>query len=156
MKRVLFPFGPILLIVVALGAGWYLKFIHFGPTKEAPFKPAQVAYVLPERVVNLADKNGSRYLKIGVTLEFKDPTHKEGQLIGDALKQQEDALGQQLLPYQPAIDDFMITTLARQSSSELLTPEGKETLREELLKGLRARVPTPILDGVYFTEFIIQ
>lgn len=161
MKKNLIIILPVLLIIgVAMGAAWYLKLVTFGPSTSAAAQPTpepgSIAYQMPERVVNLSDKTGFRYLKIQVTLEFADPAHRPGQLTGDALTQQQTLLSQSLMPYDPAVEDFLITTLTRQTAAGLLTPEGKESLRQQLLDGLRERIPTPSLQAVYFTEFVIQ
>jgi flagellar basal body-associated protein FliL len=156
VKRVLPVLAPILLIGIALGIGWYVKLISFGHAQAEPMVPGTIPYALPERVVNLADRSGFRYLKIQITLEFVDPNHRPGELSGDALTQQETTLSQGLAPYDPAVEDFLITTLTSQTASDLLTTEGKDALRKELLDGLRRRIPAPTLQAVYFTEFVIQ
>jgi flagellar FliL protein len=118
--------------------------------------PGSIPYQMPEHIVNLADKTGYRYLKIQVTLEFADPSHRPGELSGDALTQSEAVLSQTLMPYGPASDDFLITTLSQKTADELLTADGKETLRQQLLAGFRDRIPAPPLQQLYFTEFVIQ
>lgn len=158
MKRYLLFVVPVLVVAIALGAAWYLKLISLGPptAKEKPSDPGSIPYTIPERVVNLADKNGTHYLKIQMTLEYADPAHKPGELTGDALVQQESALTLALQPYDPAIQDFLITTLTSQAASDLLSTSGKEKLRQELLDGLKPLVPSQHLQAVYFTEFVIQ
>lgn len=156
MKRILLFVAPILLVAIALGVAWQMKLITLGAPPPGPVANGTIPYSMPERVVNLSDKTGFRYLKIQVTLEFADPNHRPGELKGDALTQQESTLSQDLTPYDPQIEDFMITTLTSQTAAELLTTNGKEALRKELMDGLSARIPSPTLKAVYFTEFVIQ
>lgn len=156
MKRILLFVAPILLVGIALGVAWQMKLVSFGAPQTAPTEDGTIPYAMPERVVNLADNTSFRYLKIQVTLEFADPNHRPGELKGDALTQQETTLSQNLTPYDPEIQDFMITTLTSQTATDLLTTEGKEALRKQILDGLRTRIPSPTLKAVYFTEFVIQ
>ncbi len=151
---------PIVVLVVGIvaGATFYLKVGPFAqPAANAPAPtPGSVEYLMGERILNLQDKAGYRYLKIRVSLEFLDPNHKAGELKGDALKAQEAVLSDEVDRYSASMDDFLTTTLTTKTASELLTAEGKEQLRDQLLTGFKARVPEPSLRAVYFTEFVIQ
>jgi flagellar basal body-associated protein FliL len=148
----------VLLLVAGGGAAWYLKLLPFGPTSApaAPPEPGSLEFVLPEHIVNLSDKAGYRYLKIRVALEFSDPAHRPGELSGDALTAQQGQLSSDLGRFSSAMDDFMITTLTSKTAAELLTTDGKEQLRDQLLNGFKTRIPSPALRAVYFTEFVIQ
>ncbi len=163
MKSIVMIVAPVLLTIGALVGAWQLKLLPIGPTAATaaasgatPTQPGLVNYVMPERIVNLADTPGYRYLKIQITLAFADPSHRPGELQGDALAAQEAAYKTRIDPYDPAMEDFEITTLTRKTAAELLTAQGKEALRAELLEGLRKQVPNPTLEAVYFTEFVIQ
>src|SRR5689334_15443945 len=59
---------------------------HFGPT-----------YVIKDRIVNLADPGGRRYLRFSVTIQFQPPA--SAHATGPAA-----ASGFQLMDYQPALD----------------------------------------------------
>ncbi len=65
--------------------------------------------------VNLADKDADRFAQIGLTLQVDDPK------IGDELKS-----------YMPAIRNAILLILAHKTADELLSPEGKEKLAEEV------------------------
>jgi flagellar basal body-associated protein FliL len=151
----------VIVTVAMLAAAWQLKLLPLTTTAaagtvHASADHALLSYALPERIVNLADSPGYRYLKIQVTLEFEDPTHRAGDLKGDALKQREDEFAKEIDPFSPAIQDFLITTLTRKTAAELLSPEGKDQLRQQLLDGLRQRLPGNPPRAVYFTQFVIQ
>lgn len=165
MKSVVMMVVPVVLTVGIIAGAWQLKLLPFGTPASAAAavspaaastQPGLVNYVMPERVVNLADTPGYRYLKIQVTLAFADSKHRPGELQGDALAAEQAAFKTEIDPYDPAMEDFEITTLTRKTAAQLLTPQGKDTLRAELLGGLRKQVPTPTLEAVYFTEFVIQ
>jgi len=165
MKSIVMIVAPVVLTIGVIAGAWQLKLIPPGTSAAAASpsdvattstQPALVNYVLPERVVNLADTPGYRYLKIQVTLAFADSAHRQGELQGDALAARQAAFKTQIDPYAPAMEDFEITTLTSKTAAQLLTPQGKDALRAELLDGLRKQVPTPTLEAVYFTEFVIQ
>uniref|UniRef100_A0A7C2WI29 Flagellar protein FliL n=1 Tax=Thermorudis sp. TaxID=1969470 RepID=A0A7C2WI29_9BACT len=160
LLRTLVPF--LIGIVLAVGgifAAYQAKLIPLGDAAAAdrtPVKPAALPYSTRERVVNLADQGALRYLKVQVVLEFADPEHAEGELRGEALEHRHEEFTTEMRHHAAAIDDFIISTLTRKTSKELLTPEGKEHLREELAKGIQELLPEMQLQHVYFTEFIIQ
>lgn len=65
--------------------------------------------------VNLADKDADRFAQIGLTLQVDDPK------VGDELKS-----------YMPAIRNAILLILSHKTADELLSPEGKEKLAEEV------------------------
>jgi flagellar protein FliL len=67
--------------------------------------------------VNLADREAERYAQVGVTLELADA-----------------AAGDQIKNYMPAIRSNILMVLSRKTSKELLEPEGKAFLAEEILR----------------------
>jgi flagellar basal body-associated protein FliL len=54
------------------------------------------------------------------------------------------------------VRDTILGVLARAQPDEVLSREGKEKLKQELLQGLRARAPELGVQEVYFTEFLVQ
>ena len=56
------------------------------------------------------------------------------------------------------IKDVIIKILSAKRSDDLLTVEGKERLKDELLEGINEAVglEEPPVTGVFFTEFMIQ
>lgn len=56
------------------------------------------------------------------------------------------------------VKDTLLRVLSSKKAEDVLTAEGKERLKEELIEGLNEAVglEEPPLTGVYFTEFIIQ
>jgi flagellar FliL protein len=56
------------------------------------------------------------------------------------------------------IKDTILKVLSSKKSDDVLTPDGKERLKDELIEGLNEAVglEEPPLTAVYFTEFIIQ
>ncbi len=66
-------------------------------------------------VVNLSDKDSERYAQVGVTLQV-DEAH----------------MAEEMKAYMPAIRNAVLLILSHKSSAELLSPEGKQKLAEEI------------------------
>jgi flagellar protein FliL len=91
---------------------------HSGGSAKHDAKSAPPVFVpLDPFTVNLADKEGERYLQVAVTLEIED-AH-----FGDELRQ-----------YLPAIRNNILMVLAQKTSAELLSREGKELLARQILR----------------------
>jgi flagellar protein FliL len=106
-----------------------------GGEEAGPAAPA----VLPLEtfIVNLQVKGS--FLKTTVQLEFAEPE-----------------LPKTIENEVPKIRDTVIRILSSKSSSEILTAEGKERLRDELRDAVNQTLGAEDVSKVYFTEFIIQ
>jgi flagellar FliL protein len=80
--------------------------------------------------VNLADKDADRYAQVGINLQVEDPK------LGDEIKN-----------YMPAIRNGILLILSHKSSEDLLSPEGKQKLAEEIrretARAMGYEVPDP-------------
>jgi flagellar basal body-associated protein FliL len=148
--------------VVAITALMGVLPVPFGPLAEArqvaekARPPVTVMYPTKERVVNLMDKPTPRYLKVQMTLEFIDTKLKDPPK-GDAVKAQQDDFAKDMSGYSAIIEDALTTTLSSHSSNDLLKPDGKDLLKQELIdKVNRALHEDEKAVNVYFTSFIIQ
>jgi len=90
-------------------------------------------------VVNLADKDADRYLKVTVVLEIEN-----------------DQVKQEVEKRLPQIKDAITTLLFTKTSRELKTIDGIENLKEEIIKRVNALLPLGGVKNVYFTDFVIQ
>jgi flagellar basal body-associated protein FliL len=118
--------------------------------------PVTVMYPTKERVVNLTDKSAAKYLKVALTLEFIDTKLKDPPK-GDAVKAQQDDFAKDMQGYSAVIEDALTTTLSSHTSADLLKPDGKDTLKQELLQNVnKALHEEENAVSVYFTSFIIQ
>lgn len=79
---------------------------HHGPPTFVPLEPF---------VVNLADKDVERYAQVGISLQVDDPK-----------------VGEEMKGYMPAIRNAVLMILAHKSADDILTPEGKQKLAEEI------------------------
>jgi flagellar basal body-associated protein FliL len=136
--------------------------VPFGPMAEARAAaekakpPVTVMYTTKERVVNLTDKSTSKYLKVALTLEFIDSKLKDPPK-GAAVATQQTDFAAEMSPYTAIIDDALVTTLSSKGSADLLKPDGKDTLKTELIEKVNhALHDEEKVVNVYFTSFIIQ
>lgn len=127
--------------------------------ESGPPKIKTVMYSTKERVVNLADPGGFRYLKTEVVLELvlsaKERKTWEG-LKGEAMKKAQEEFALEYAPITPAISDIITTTLGSKKASELLTPEGKAALREDLKLKLEPLFHGRKVQAVHLAQFVVQ
>lgn len=93
-------------------------------------------------IVNLADKGEARYLRLTVNVGIG------GEEEGKEAKP--DPL------FTTRIRNAMLAVLTSKTSDEILTTEGKNTLRKELLRVARKASAEPEVQAIYITDFIVQ
>jgi flagellar protein FliL len=136
-----------------------------GETKIKYIEKPKVGLMLPmrERIVNLADPGVMRYLKIAVVLEISDHSGKEPPK-GEKYKEAQDHLKKEMGGTLPLIDDELTAILSSKTSADLMSPDGKQKLRDEVKsrvnKALEKLAHEPAerqeVLSVYFSDFIIQ
>jgi flagellar basal body-associated protein FliL len=89
--------------------------------------------------VNLRDPEQKAYLRLGVDLELEraEKPGKDDMSVG-------------------MVRDTILTVLMATTPAELATPEGKQSLKQQLLQSLQKRAPGLGVREVYFTEFLMQ
>jgi hypothetical protein len=135
---------------------------------------------MKDRIVNLADPGGRRYLRFSAAIEFAplatDPAKKaEGagyQLVayepeldepgdlpvtGGASKDDEKLFQTAVKKFVPAIEDSVVTVLSSKTFEDIRVTEGKETAKREIRARVQASIGTALtVTNVYFTEFVVQ
>lgn len=96
---------------------------------------------LPPFIVNLADTEQARYLRMSVSLGV-------GGEGGE--KEKPDQL------FMTRVRNAMLAILSEKKSDDILTNEGKAKLRKELLKAAQAASEEPHVEAIYITDFIVQ
>jgi len=133
--------ASVILAVVASGtiAGFYLM-TKADPKKPFPEKPV-VLSILPMDpfVVNIAETQGERYLKIVIQLEISDPGVKS-----------------ELEQIKPRIRDSILDLLTPKTSKDLMDLAGKQRLREDIAGRINNILQRGKVTKVYFTDFVIQ
>ena len=89
--------------------------------------------------VNLMSESGSRYLKATISLE----------LSGKELTEELEAK-------KPVIRDKILRLLSSKSIEEVSTLKGKDQLSEQIMQQLNPMLKDGSMNGVYFTDFVIQ
>ena len=90
-------------------------------------------------IVNLADEDGKRYLRITMDLELSQ------KKLVDTMKQR-----------LPQIRDSILMILPTKRFDDIRTVEGKTLLRSEILAKLNSLLGLEGVANIYFTEFVIQ
>ena len=90
-------------------------------------------------IVNLADPERNRYLRVTMDLELAAPTDAE-------------KLNERL----PQIRDRILMILPSKRFEEIASMEGKTALRDEIIGKLNGLFPTEVISNIFFTEFVVQ
>jgi flagellar FliL protein len=93
-------------------------------------------------VVNLADADAARYLRIKISLMVDDKTKITAIEENQAL--------------QLKVRDVILQSLTVKTSQDLINESGKNKLRHEILEKVAVYFRDPKLVDVMFTEFVIQ
>ena len=138
--------------VLALAGGGAFFFLGKGKSAAEPGKEearkshaAALYYKFePAFVVNFGGQGNSRYLQVTVEVMSRSAE------VVEAVKGNE-----------PAIRNDLVMLFSSQQYDVLMSPEGKDTLRQSALESIRRVVakegtkPEEV-EGVYFTSFVIQ
>ncbi|RLB83799.1 MAG: flagellar basal body protein FliL [Deltaproteobacteria bacterium] len=142
------------VVVLFLGGGgfaaWHFllaeRFLGQSQTEEAEYKATEtkgqefgIIYGMEPFIVNLLDKNGKRYLKTRIELEFKSEEIKE-----------------ELTRRTPQLRDAILLILTSKSFEDISKPEGKLLLKNELIARINQFLPGDGIQTLYFTEFVVQ
>lgn len=135
----------IALLVICLGSGGcFLKKVNAGSGKGEK-KVELKQWKLDEFLVNLADRNENRYLKVSLVLEVAGEPPKEGEGEGGG--------GGESIKARDAV----ITVLTRKTYNSLISETGKATLKAELKKAINEAMEGSIkVENIYFTSFAMQ
>lgn len=134
------------------------------------------AFLIKDRIVNLADAGGRRYLRFSVAIEFAQKEEKKASVSGNQLAlyvpatdqaEYQEVTGGKVDPekeflarikkYTPAMEDTVTTVLSSKTSAELGASEGKDAAKKEIKDRLqRILGAEETVTNVYFTEFVMQ
>jgi flagellar FliL protein len=142
-KLPLILIGAVVLVALA-GAGWlwHRHSLAAAPPEQQKNPATEVKSVmhLENFVVNLQGATDGGYLRIGIDLGVAAEA-KEGE-------KQATPAGR--------LRDAILTVLGTRTVDELLTPEGKAKLKQDLLQAVNDRAPEIDCKEIYFTEFLVQ
>lgn len=132
-----------LMAALLLAVGYCFLGCQSGRAAAAEEKTtALITIHLEAFVVNLADNDGRSYLRLGVDLGVESE-------ISKTKKEQSPAT-------LAVVRDTVISLLSTLKSDDLLTPDGKKKLKQDLTKALNDRLPELKVREIYFNEFMVQ
>ena len=93
-------------------------------------------------LVNLADRDVSRYLRVTIRLQVINKSAAEKIATADVLTSQ--------------MRDTILGALSSKNSEQIVTSQGKDELKLEIAERLNAFLPGKPIKAVYFTDFVVQ
>ncbi|MFH1484635.1 MAG: flagellar basal body-associated protein FliL [Chloroflexota bacterium] len=158
---------PVLALLPILGAGaWFLgPQLPIGGEKaeghQAEESASKVHSPGPvcdvgERIVNLADPGGRRYLKVAVAFEFEEPETYSEASGGHGGTDKDKQFKSEMSPYVPLMQDTIISILTTKTTGQLASAEGKEQLKAEIKEQLNVLLVKHKVVNVFFTNFVMQ
>jgi len=153
-KTLLIIIGAGLLFLALLGGGFYMIWtqvqslqqppqsseVQASPEKEEVEPPSiGPTFPLETFVVNLADPDLNRYLRVTMELEMDSP-------------KLEEEMNKRL----PQIRDTILRILPEKRSEKIQSAAGKTALRQEIMTAINAYLRSGKIVNLYFTEFVIQ
>ncbi len=155
------------ILVLGLPVGFALAgalvYMQMGSAAAAPPpvpdpSPGQSGPMMPleERVINLASGGSYRYLKLGVTIELRPEAADFYAAKGEGRAGLEAEILKGYEASTPLLLDKLGQAVAAKTSDVLSTPEGRASLKTELLAGFREVMGEETVMNVYFTDFVMQ
>lgn len=140
------PLVILALVLLLVGGGGFFAYTTFmAPPENTAVPPTETTSVvgemltLNEFVVNLADPKGKRYLKCKISLEMESVEAKE-----------------RVAKIAPKLRDIVIMLLTSLAFEEVMTPEGKIRIRNELLERFNQAARPDRIRNLYFSDFVVQ
>jgi flagellar protein FliL len=143
--------GSIVLVLIIGGAAFwaYPRFMggaksgsaeKAGHTQKAVAEKVKATLALEPFLVNLADKEESRFVKGTFQMGLaEEPKEKEKDVVAIA-----------------AMRDSIITLLSSKTADQILTPQGKDKLREEIRARVNVISPQLKVLEVFIVDFVVQ
>ena len=142
-------FVAVLLIVIGSGVWWgFFRAREPGPGNQEQEAATRAVLPLESFTINLADPEEGHFLRATLALGV------DGQL--PTIAKGENRPVETTTVSMATIRDSILTVLAKCTSEQLLTPEGKTKLKADLIDSLNRDVPELGARTVYFTEFLVQ
>lgn len=148
-KKTLFIGVGVVVLALAGGGWWFMGRASAAPVdgKEAE-KAAEeggdrALLAMEPFVVNLADEGGTHFLRTNI------------QLIIEAKEEEAKLLEEKKVEIMP-MRSAILELLAQQTAAVLVTPEGKEALKEAIKKRAAEVFKKHKVREVLFAEFVVQ
>ena len=121
-------------------------------------RPGGGTYLMKDRIVNLADPGGRRYLRFSAAIEFAPLESEPGKNAqAGAGKDADKQFQAQVRKFTPAVEDAVVTVLSSKGYDEVRTVDGREQSKREIRARVQSAIGTELtITNVYFTEFVVQ
>jgi flagellar protein FliL len=139
LKWMIIILAVVLVVGAGTAAGLYF-FLKADVKKPAAAQPVALStWPMEAFIVNIADTNGERYLKLVVQLEVSEP----GVIA-------------ELEQLKPRLRDSILDLLTPKTYKDLIDLSGKQRLREDIAGRINNSLSKGKVTKVYFTDFVIQ
>lgn len=146
-KMMLFVIIGVVVLLIAVGVSAYLlgsRSAQSAPIAADVEETEKVEGVGPmvdvtDFIINILDKNETRYLKAAITLELEN-----------------DETVMEVNERMPQIRDSVLLLVGNKTFAELSDLQGKLQLRAEIIVRLNKLLKKGKVKGIYFTEFVVQ
>jgi flagellar FliL protein len=148
-KLIFLVVAVLLVVTLGLAGGFFMmwnKLSALNTQSAAAAQDQQVQtpalgtlFPLDTFIVNLADQERSRYLRVTMDLELAAPTDAE-------------KLNQRL----PQVRDRILMLLPSKRFADIASMEGKTALRDEIIGKLNGLFPENVITNIFFSEFVVQ
>lgn len=132
----------LVVFLITIGASYFMLrslIAPLVPVKESASEGVTGNLVsVGELTTNIDDEEGTRFLKVEVSIEVEDEGAKE-----------------EVTTFMPIIKDILNSTLASKSVEELKV-SNRDNIKQEIKKKINAKLGTELVKGVYFSNFIMQ
>ncbi|WP_321533221.1 flagellar basal body-associated FliL family protein [uncultured Desulfuromonas sp.] len=148
-KMMLFVIIGVVVLLIAVGVAAYL--LGSRSAQQAPAgESAEVEDTskaegvgpmvdITDFIINILDKNETRYLKAAITLELENE-----ETVAEVNER------------MPQIRDSILLLIGNKTFAELNDLQGKLQLRAEIIVRLNKLLKKGKVKGIYFTEFVVQ
>jgi len=131
--------GVVLVLVLGGGGAGAYFFLNKSANKDAQKPPIGAVWAPDVFIINLADAEADRYLKVVMNFELSDPL-AVAEL--DVMK--------------PKVRDMVLSVLTVKGFKDVNNFEGKQRLKEEIAMRLNSQLTKGKVVQVYFTDFVVQ
>lgn len=129
---------------------------YYQPPQELHELSGGIFYETGQRIVNLADPGGYRFLRVSIVLEFLPATPDFYSLSGEKLTSAEEKFRADIDRQRPLIENVITDVLTSKSFADIFSVDGKNILREELREQLNLNLRNRYVQRVLLTDFVIQ
>jgi len=130
------------IICLAAAGAVFVKYGNIVGASDGATKSALTQWKLEEFLVNLGDREESRYLKVNLVLEIKGNVQAGGEGGSN--------------PEEIKARDAIIAVLTTKTYRNLLSDQGKASLKAELKSALNGTLDGVQVENIYFTSFAMQ